>query len=54
MQVMVLEGGMKGWVKSGPQFTRLMDGYKEKHWEELFKQENDANLKTKSLESSGP
>lgn len=39
MQSMVLEGGMKGWVKSGPQFTRLMDGYKETHWNDLFAEE---------------
>ncbi|THX80888.1 hypothetical protein D6D04_04350 [Aureobasidium pullulans] len=39
MQSMVLEGGVKGWVKSGPQFTRLMDGYKEPHWQDLFAQE---------------
>lgn len=39
MQSMVLEGGMKGWVKSGPQFTRLMDGYKESYWQDLFAQE---------------
>ncbi|KAF2719902.1 hypothetical protein K431DRAFT_227603 [Polychaeton citri CBS 116435] len=36
MQVMVLEGGIKGWVKSGPQFTQLMDGFKEEHWKEIF------------------
>ena len=39
MQSMVLEGGVKGWVKSGPQFTRLMDGYKELYWQDLFAQE---------------
>lgn len=39
MQVMTLEGGMKGWVKAGPQFTRLLDGYKPQYWEELFAQE---------------
>ncbi|THW63475.1 hypothetical protein D6D19_09638 [Aureobasidium pullulans] len=39
MQSMVLEGGVKGWVKSGPQFTRLMDGYKEPYWQDLFAQE---------------
>jgi len=35
----VLEGGVKGWVKSGPQFARLMDGYKEPYWQDLFAQE---------------
>ena len=39
MQVMTLEGGVKGWVKEGPQYTRFMDGYDEKHWQELFAQE---------------
>jgi len=39
MQVMVLEGGIKGWVKSGPDFTRLMDGYKEDHWTKMFAEE---------------
>ena len=39
MQSMVLEGGVKGWVKSGPQFTRLMDGYIETYWQDLFAQE---------------
>lgn len=39
MQSMVLEGGIKGWVKSGPQFTRLMDGYNESYWQDLFAQE---------------
>lgn len=45
MQVMVLEGGVKGWVKAGSEYTGLMDGYKEEHWKELFeKQENGADL----------
>ena len=39
MQVMVLEGGVKGWVKAGPQYTQLMDGYKEGYWKELFAEE---------------
>ncbi|KAK3671257.1 hypothetical protein LTR78_008892 [Recurvomyces mirabilis] len=36
MQVMVLEGGVKGWVKAGQQFTQLMDGYEPRYWEQLF------------------
>lgn len=40
IQCFTLEGGVKGWVKAGPQCTRLMDGYKEEHWNELFAQEN--------------
>ncbi|OQN97797.1 hypothetical protein B0A48_16118 [Cryoendolithus antarcticus] len=39
MNVMVLEGGVKGWVKAGPQYTALMDGYDEAHWTELFAQD---------------
>ena len=39
MQVMVLEGGVKGWVKAGPQYVQLMDGYREEHWRELFERE---------------
>jgi hypothetical protein len=45
MQSMVLEGGVKGWVKSGPQFTRLMDGYKETYWQNLFVQEEENEAK---------
>ncbi|QIW95754.1 hypothetical protein AMS68_001272 [Peltaster fructicola] len=36
MQVMVLEGGIKGWVQAGPQFTQLMDGFDESHWQRMF------------------
>ncbi|KAK5107555.1 hypothetical protein LTR62_001043 [Meristemomyces frigidus] len=39
MQVMVLEGGVKGWVKAGPQFTQFMDGFKPEFWEQLFSEE---------------
>jgi arsenical-resistance protein 2 len=39
MQVLVLEGGVKGWVKSGDRFTGLMDGYRKEYWEDLFKEE---------------
>ncbi|GIZ43505.1 hypothetical protein CKM354_000673000 [Cercospora kikuchii] len=49
MNVMVLEGGIKGWVKAGPQFIQFMDGYKEEYWKELFEEEE----KKKSAESSG-
>lgn len=41
MQVMVLEGGVKGWVKAGPQFTNLMDGYKADYWKDLFAEEEN-------------
>ena len=40
MQVMVLEGGIKGWVKAGLQYTQLMDGYRPEHWEKLFAEED--------------
>lgn len=50
MQVMVLEGGVKGWVKAGPSYQALMDGFDAKHWEALFaleekEQNGDANHK---------
>lgn len=32
MQVLVLEGGVKGWVARGPAFTGLMDGFREEVW----------------------
>lgn len=35
MQVMTLEGGIKGWVKAGPQYIKLMDGFNAAHWEKL-------------------
>lgn len=50
MQVMVLEGGVKGWVKAGPQFTDLMDGYKADYWTELFA----AEAKGKEDAAGGP
>jgi hypothetical protein len=33
MHVAVLEGGVEGWVRSGPRFVALMDGYDGKVWE---------------------
>jgi arsenical-resistance protein 2 len=45
MQVLVLEGGVKGWVKGGERFTGLMDGYRKEYWEELFKQEAEEERK---------
>lgn len=41
MNVLVLEGGVKGWVKSGNQYTAYMDGYKEDYWRELFAKEEE-------------
>ena len=39
MQVMVLEGGVKGWVKAGAEYIRLMDGFREDHWRQLVEKE---------------
>lgn len=39
MHVSVLEGGVKGWVKAGPQYTALMDGYESEHWRKTFAEE---------------
>lgn len=36
MQVMALEGGIKGWVQAGPEYVNLMDGYNEEYWKELL------------------
>ena len=35
MQVMVLEGGVKGWVKAGAPFTEAMDGYDPGYWKQF-------------------
>ncbi|CAK4030895.1 Hypothetical predicted protein [Lecanosticta acicola] len=32
MQVMVLEGGMKGWIRAGAQYTQFVDGYDPEYW----------------------
>jgi arsenical-resistance protein 2 len=45
MQVLVLEGGVKGWVKSGDRFTGLMDGYRKEYWEEVFREEEEEKKK---------
>jgi len=33
MESLVLEGGIKGWVKGGEEFVKLMDGYEASTWE---------------------
>ena len=48
MQVMTLEGGVKGWVKAGPQYTQLMDGYREEHWTKLFGPEDGKENKAET------
>lgn len=45
MQVMVLEGGVKGWVRGGERFTGLMDGFREEYWKELFEGEEKKKKK---------
>ena len=47
---MVLEGGVKGWVKGGRQYTALMNGYKPEYWEQLFAEE-EQKAKGKELEA---
>lgn len=37
----MITGGVKGWVKEGPQYTRLMDGFDGKHWQQLFAEEEN-------------
>lgn len=32
MQVMVLEGGIKGWASGGPEYIQFMDGFDEEYW----------------------
>jgi arsenical-resistance protein 2 len=41
MQVLVLEGGVKGWVKGGERFTGLMDGFRGEWWEGVFREEEE-------------
>lgn len=36
MNVTVLEGGVKGWVKAGPQYTQYMDGFEKAYWEKTL------------------
>ncbi|KAK4937931.1 hypothetical protein LTR28_009713 [Elasticomyces elasticus] len=45
MQAMTLEGGIKGWVRDGEQYVRLMDGYKEEYWTRLFEEEERKGVK---------
>lgn len=45
MQVLVLEGGVKGWVKGGERFTALMDGFKPEHWQKVFEEEEKEGAK---------
>jgi arsenical-resistance protein 2 len=51
MQVMVLEGGVKGWVKGGEQYTRLMDGFRHEYWEKLFAEEEQKKVEEAAAKS---
>lgn len=35
MQSLILEGGIKGWAKAGPEFVARMDEYDEAVWEKF-------------------
>lgn len=39
MQVMVLEGGVKGWVRAGAEYTQFMDGYDPEYWKKELGEE---------------
>ncbi|KAI7568450.1 hypothetical protein KC317_g4177, partial [Hortaea werneckii] len=53
MQVLVLEGGVKGWVKGGPQFTALMDGFRGNYWEGVFAEEEKSRQPKADTAASG-
>ncbi|OCL11029.1 Rhodanese-like protein [Glonium stellatum] len=35
IQSMTLEGGIKGWVKAGENFTQNVDGYEPEYWKQF-------------------
>jgi len=35
MESLILEGGIKGWVKAGPEYVEQMDGYDAEVWKKL-------------------
>jgi arsenical-resistance protein 2 len=35
MESLTLEGGMKGWAKSGEEYTRAIDGYDAEYWKQF-------------------
>ena len=51
MGVLILEGGIKGWVNAGPEYIQLMDGFREEHWRELFEQDEKENEGNASVEA---
>ena len=50
---MVLEGGVKGWVKGGPEYTQLMDGFQPEYWEKLFAEEDKSKQVQADTASTG-
>ncbi|KAK0947695.1 hypothetical protein LTR29_000952 [Friedmanniomyces endolithicus] len=53
MQIMVLESGVKGWVKAGPQYTQFMDGFRPEYWEQLFAEEEKTKQTKADTDASG-
>ncbi|KAK5732466.1 hypothetical protein LTR17_010522 [Elasticomyces elasticus] len=53
MQVMTLEGGVKGWVKAGPQYTQFMDGFRSEYWEKLFAEEEQMKQTKADTDANG-
>ena len=53
MQIMVLESGVKGWVKAGPQYTQFMDGFRPEYWEQLFAEEEKTKQTKANTDASG-
>jgi arsenical-resistance protein 2 len=35
IQSLTLEGGIKGWVKAGDEYTQELDGYKPAYWKQF-------------------
>lgn len=46
MQVMVLEGGLKSWVKAGPEYQALMDGFRPEYWSEITPKETTTKVES--------
>ncbi|KAK5702237.1 hypothetical protein LTR17_022480 [Elasticomyces elasticus] len=53
MQVMTLEGGVKGWAKAGPQYTQFMDGFRSEYWEKLFAEEEETKQTKADTDANG-
>jgi arsenical-resistance protein 2 len=35
IQALTLAGGIKGWVKAGPEYTQNVDGYEAEYWKQF-------------------